>query len=128
LRINRFNLTDDPVHVLNDRLFTLVNGRVKKPELLNDIQDTIVSLQNKELKECSKCKEYLPLSDFQDSSLVSGIGKICKKCKGFGYVASHREAVLCPDCGGVMVPRKGRYGEFWGCSLFPRCYGTRKKI
>ncbi|MDE7436443.1 MAG: topoisomerase DNA-binding C4 zinc finger domain-containing protein [Lachnospiraceae bacterium] len=31
----------------------------------------------------------------------------------------------CPQCGGVLVKRKGRYGEFWGCSSFPRCRYTR---
>lgn len=31
----------------------------------------------------------------------------------------------CPECGGVLVKRKGRYGEFLGCSSFPRCRYTR---
>lgn len=31
----------------------------------------------------------------------------------------------CPQCGGGLVKRKGRYGEFWGCSSFPRCRYTR---
>ncbi len=34
--------------------------------------------------------------------------------------------VLCPRCGSEMVKRKGMYGEFYGCSNFPRCRGTRK--
>lgn len=34
--------------------------------------------------------------------------------------------VLCPKCGSEMVKRKGMYGEFYGCSNFPRCRGTRK--
>lgn len=34
--------------------------------------------------------------------------------------------VLCPKCGAEMVRRKGMYGEFYGCSDFPRCRGTRK--
>ena len=33
---------------------------------------------------------------------------------------------LCPTCGqGFLVPRKGRYGHFFGCSTFPRCNFTR---
>ncbi len=31
---------------------------------------------------------------------------------------------LCPLCGKPMVVRKGRYGEFLGCSDYPRCSGT----
>lgn len=34
--------------------------------------------------------------------------------------------ILCPKCGSEMVKRKGMYGEFYGCSNFPRCRGTRK--
>lgn len=34
--------------------------------------------------------------------------------------------VRCPLCGGEMVKRKGKYGEFYGCSSFPGCRGTRK--
>lgn len=34
-------------------------------------------------------------------------------------------AVLCPKCGARMVRRKGMYGEFYGCSSFPGCRGTR---
>jgi tRNA(Ile2) C34 agmatinyltransferase TiaS len=32
---------------------------------------------------------------------------------------------ICPDCGGEMVSRKGKYGIFWGCKKYPRCSGTR---
>lgn len=34
--------------------------------------------------------------------------------------------ILCPQCGAVMVRRKGKFGEFYGCSNFPGCRGTRK--
>lgn len=34
--------------------------------------------------------------------------------------------VLCPKCGSQMVKRHGKFGEFYGCSDFPRCRGTRK--
>lgn len=29
--------------------------------------------------------------------------------------------VICPDCNSPMVPRNGKYGEFYGCSDFPNC-------
>ncbi len=31
----------------------------------------------------------------------------------------------CPRCGAPMRRRSGRYGQFWGCSNYPRCRGTR---
>ena len=32
---------------------------------------------------------------------------------------------LCPACGSELIRRKGRYGEFYGCSSFPGCRYTR---
>ena len=34
--------------------------------------------------------------------------------------------ILCPQCGAEMVRRRGKYGEFYGCSNYPACRGTRK--
>lgn len=31
----------------------------------------------------------------------------------------------CPFCGSELVLRKGKYGEFWGCSTYPKCRFTR---
>lgn len=33
----------------------------------------------------------------------------------------------CPFCGNDLVLRKGKYGEFWGCSTYPKCKFTRPK-
>lgn len=36
-------------------------------------------------------------------------------------------AEVCPACGtGFLVPRRGPYGGFFGCSNYPRCKQTRK--
>jgi formylglycine-generating enzyme required for sulfatase activity len=42
---------------------------------------------------------------------------------GVGPLAESAET--CPDCGGPMVRRYGKYGAFLGCTAFPRCKGTR---
>lgn len=31
----------------------------------------------------------------------------------------------CPECGGTLVPRRGRYGMFMGCRSYPRCRFTK---
>lgn len=33
---------------------------------------------------------------------------------------------ICPRCGGKLVLRKGKYGEFWGCSNYPKCRFIKK--
>ena len=32
----------------------------------------------------------------------------------------------CPSCGGKLVKREGKYGEFFGCSNYPKCRFTKK--
>lgn len=32
----------------------------------------------------------------------------------------------CPECGGELVLRNGRYGKFWGCSNYPDCHYTKR--
>jgi restriction system protein len=32
----------------------------------------------------------------------------------------------CPRCGGALVKREGKYGEFMGCSNYPKCKYTEK--
>jgi len=31
----------------------------------------------------------------------------------------------CPVCGSPMRRRSGKFGEFWSCTQFPKCKGTR---
>lgn len=35
------------------------------------------------------------------------------------------DAPECPQCGKPMRPRKSAKGDFWGCSAYPDCKGTR---
>ena len=39
---------------------------------------------------------------------------------------SNTETVVCPHCQKPMARRKGPYSEFWGCTGYPNCKGTRK--
>ncbi len=36
------------------------------------------------------------------------------------------QAPECPECGATMRQRSGRWGDFWGCSSYPACKGTRR--
>lgn len=37
-----------------------------------------------------------------------------------------RQEIICPKCGGEMIRRKGKFGEFYGCSGFPVCRHTKR--
>lgn len=38
---------------------------------------------------------------------------------------SQPKTVRCPRCGGVLVERSGKYGQFTGCSNYPECKFTK---
>jgi len=40
-------------------------------------------------------------------------------------VAHHTEGEACEKCGGPMVRKRGRFGEFLACSAYPDCRNTR---
>ncbi|HTP11382.1 MAG TPA: type I DNA topoisomerase, partial [Anaerolineae bacterium] len=40
-------------------------------------------------------------------------------------IVADPNAPTCPKCGSPMIKRTGPRGEFWGCSTFPKCKGTR---
>jgi superfamily I DNA and/or RNA helicase/very-short-patch-repair endonuclease len=83
LRINKFNIGNDPIKTLNDRIENLIKGEVSKNNLIGHIHQTIEGLQNGEMKECPKCKKIRNIDDFKDASLITGYGRFCKFCKGY---------------------------------------------
>jgi hypothetical protein len=100
LRLNRFNIGDNPVATLSQRLEKLVNAadiRVRAVAL-DAISSTVEALQNKTAKECSKCRNVKDLQTFFDRSLArgkGGYGRICLECKrtnqvSVGYGGSFR--------------------------------------
>jgi hypothetical protein len=36
------------------------------------------------------------------------------------------QLLLCPNCGGTLVSRSGKYGQFYGCRNYPRCRYIKK--
>jgi DNA topoisomerase-1 len=50
-----------------------------------------------------------------------------KSAAGRKPIVAEPNAPLCPKCGSPMIKRSGPRGEFWGCSTFPKCKGTRNR-
>ena len=40
---------------------------------------------------------------------------------------ANKDYTKCPKCGGNLIERNGKYGEFIGCSNYPKCKYTQKK-
>ncbi len=88
---------------------------------------------------CEFCSKIAKESEFVS---YGGIGRVnlgtCKECsaKNFGKRAvepveavtpkKKYDSTVCPECGGKLVERTGRFGKFFGCSNYPRCGFTKK--
>lgn len=135
LRINRFNVGENPILTLNERIARLIKSDPIGNPLLQNIHETIEGLQTGEMKECPKCKEVRSIQEFKDRSLITGYGRFCSTCKGrkvsrrsefaSGQTAPSLTDQPCPRCNSKMILRNGRKGKFYGCSRFPYCKGTK---
>ena len=47
------------------------------------------------------------------------------KCGKEDREPSNEIVGVCPECGSDLIKRSGRYGEFIGCSGFPKCRFTK---
>ena len=71
-------------------------------------------------KTCEKCG--LPIISFGKPRQRACLDPNCGKENTKPYKPT--EVGECPECGKQLLKRSGRYGEFIGCSGFPKCRFT----
>lgn len=81
LRINRFNVGENPIATLDDRIGKLIKSAENNNPLLTSIHNTVEGLHNGAMLECPRCKTVKPREDFEDESLITGYGRFCAECK-----------------------------------------------
>lgn len=124
-------------------------------ELLKENKENIeeIGAISEEQESCIKCttgklvkrktkktgKLFLGCSNYPYCDYIKQIS-YCKKC-GHGHMIKDETLGLyrcsnttcdntlpiCKECAAVMVERKGKYGEFFGCSNYPVCKNIVKK-
>jgi hypothetical protein len=88
------------------------------------------------MKQCLCCEKIKSLDDFKDNTLASGFGRHCKVCKNKRFFASLTlkgasqqppSNIKCLVCNAPMILRESRRdkNKFYGCSRFPKCWGTK---
>lgn len=70
--------------------------------------------------KCEKCG--LPMISFGKPRQRACLDP---KCGREGQEPSNEAVGICPQCGNQLIKRMGRYGEFIGCSGFPKCRFTK---
>ena len=87
LRINRFNMGENPVKTLDQRLRRLIDRHERNdttPRLVEEHQKQQESLRDGKTKVCTKCGNVKDISKFFDQNLKNGLGsygRVCIDCK-----------------------------------------------
>ncbi len=86
IRVNRFNLGKDPVHMLSGRLGRLFDDLTEDhaSDSVDQMQEVAAGLATKTHKICIRCRQIRPQEAFFDRSLKDGDGghgRICMHCK-----------------------------------------------
>ncbi len=95
---------------------------IKKEDVVNEKSDEI----------CEKCGsamviklgrfgKFLSCSNYPECKHAKPIGETKEEEKEFKDLQKKLGGKKCPECGEQMEVKKGRYGEFLGCSGYPKC-------
>lgn len=79
-----------------------------KEKILDNYNDIYIIIDNLNIVEKEKRNEHI---------------KYVKEIKNSKEINNKN---ICPKCGGTLVKRNGKYGEFIGCSNYPKCNFTKK--
>ena len=78
---------------------------------------------------CPKCEKplmirfgkrgrFIGCSGYPECDYTRDMGETAEQAEDEPTIVEGR---LCPDCGGQLVYKKGRYGKFIGCGNYPKC-------
>lgn len=62
------------------------------------------------------------------TGIVRGIAGLFIQSPSSATLGTSTDSALCPRCSSAMILRNGPRGQFYGCSHFPRCRGTREYL
>lgn len=81
---------------------------------------------NKFTLDARKFAEDKPIELIDGFELIRYI-KMAKKEVDVNNLSVNQQTRICPDCGSKLIKRNGKYGEFYGCSNYPKCKFTSNK-
>ncbi len=120
IALDRFEYTDDVLH--DYWTFLLTQKREFDPWLEHKdpvvVVNTLIVLVQRALSLLGKQLQSLEASFLEK-------GGIREKMTRARVLARDGEGPGCPECGKPMRKRRSQNGEFWGCSGYPECRGSR---
>jgi len=82
IRLNKFNTADDPVKFLDKKLKEVFSKKEKLNLSQYKILESVSKSKQGEEKFCERCNKQKSLNEFRDKTLRTGIGVVCRTCKG----------------------------------------------
>lgn len=85
LRVNKFNIGNDPVQTLSDRIQVLLDAFAESGDALikKVLDNTTVAhegLKKGSVRHCKKCDQHKPFEDFKDPNTKRGFRTYCSNC------------------------------------------------
>ena len=117
-----------PVVVFTKRALLQISGVDNQPLLYsNHVCGYVRSFSDTILSEEQKAHFVIELKQHALDSKESRVNHIVEASQTSSRHEAMLDAGVCPQCGGQLVERQGRYGRFWGCSNYPKCKFTLNK-
>lgn len=120
IRLAPFAYTDDVLHDYGDYL---LSEKKKFDPWLK--QDDAVVCANALLVLTMKTMGMLGRQLNAQEELFVEAGEMRERMKKARLQRRKTVTPVCPECGKPMRIRKSKQGDFWGCSGYPECHGTR---
>lgn len=115
-------------------------ARIRRTDFIQQ-KEQIIGSDGKRWVKCKICGKIDKTGEFTTYGGKDEINLgICKECypnyeisvpgiRGEEQKAAIKkkyEPDICPECGGKLRERNGKYGKFYGCSNYPNCKYTRR--
>ena len=90
---------------------------------LDNINELILSYEKEIIdSEITRIKDLLKAENITDKTIRN---QHVKNIKNNIKIAENNEKnMICPKCGNMLIERSGKYGNFIGCSNYPKCRYT----
>lgn len=102
----------------------------------DDIRYNVLKRDNYTCQICGRSKKdgaklhvdhIMPVSK-GGHTVMNNLQTLCDRCNlGKSNKTDDDFNMMCPKCGKTLVKRKGKYGEFFGCSGYPKCKYIKKE-
>ena len=113
LRLNKFNIGNDPVYFLNSQIKKILEEYEDKGDALvktviEDATSAFEGLKTGTYRICKKCDKNKPTTEFMDDNALSGYRRFCSSCSKPMHKKSKKKVILsdskssetkiCPNC------------------------------